>query len=183
MKKNRICPVERAGSLDNRFRRWLQDPQKIVGPFVKEHMTVVDLGCGPGFFSVDMAQMVGEHGRVIAADVQDGMLQRLRAKIKGTVLEKRIVLHKCKNGKIGIAAQVDFILAFYMVHEIPDKGCFFTEIESILKPDALLLMVEPPFHVSSKTFNQTLEIARAAGLIVNERPRILLSKAVLMKKG
>ena len=55
----RVCPVEKADRLDTRIRRWLQNPQKILKPYIKEGMTVLDFGCGPGFFSVDMAQMVG----------------------------------------------------------------------------------------------------------------------------
>ena len=62
MGRDRVCPVERAGMLDSRFRRWLQNPEKIVRPYLREGMTAVDLGCGPGFFTVDMAIMVGETG-------------------------------------------------------------------------------------------------------------------------
>ena len=182
MKKNRLCPVERAGSLDNRFRKWFQDPEKILRPFITEGMTAVDLGCGPGFFSVVLAQMVGEHGRVVAADLQDGMLQKLRNKIIGTEIEKRIILHKCPADKIGITEPVDFILAFYMVHEIPDQYLFFKEIESILKPNGLVLVVEPPFHVTNNAFDQTLTLAQQAGLIPDSRPRVLFSKAVTLKK-
>jgi 2-polyprenyl-3-methyl-5-hydroxy-6-metoxy-1,4-benzoquinol methylase len=54
----RVCPVERAASLDNRIRRWLQNPQKILRPYIEKGMTVLDIGCGPGFFSIDMAQLV-----------------------------------------------------------------------------------------------------------------------------
>ena len=73
--KNRVFPVERAESLDNIIRRWLQNPQKILRPYLKEGMTVLDIGCGPGFISIDMAQMVGESGQVISVDLQEGMLQ------------------------------------------------------------------------------------------------------------
>ncbi len=183
MRKNRVCPVERAGSLDNKFRRWFQDPKKILRPYVNKGMTVLDLGCGPGFFSVDMAQMVGETGRVIASDLQDGMLWKLQSKIKGTDLEERIILHKCEKDKIGIEEQVDFILAFYMVHEIPHQDMFFREIESILKTNGLILIVEPPFHVSKKAFNQTVERAQEAGLIASEGSKVLFSKTVILKKG
>jgi ubiquinone/menaquinone biosynthesis C-methylase UbiE len=69
-----VCPVERAGSLDSKIRRWLQNPQKILVPYVREEMTVLDIGCGPGLFSVEMARMVGKSGRVIAVDLQEGML-------------------------------------------------------------------------------------------------------------
>ena len=155
----RVCPVERAGSLDNRIRRWLQDPQKILGPYVEEGMTILDIGCGPGFFSIDMAQMVGKSGRVIASDLQEGMLEKLRDKIKGTELEERITLHKCEENKIGVLEKVDFILAFYMVHEVPDQDEFFNEIESLLKPDGQIFIVEPPFHVSKSAFEETIRKA------------------------
>ena len=81
-RNNRVCPVERAGSLDNRVRKWLQNPKKILEPYITEGMIVLDVGCGPGFFSIDMAQMVGNSGRVIASDLQEGMLQKVRNKIE-----------------------------------------------------------------------------------------------------
>jgi ubiquinone/menaquinone biosynthesis C-methylase UbiE len=79
--RNRVCPVELANSLDNKIRRWLQNPQKILSPYVKEGMKILDVGCGPGFFSVELAKMVGAHGKVYAVDLQEGMLQKLRDKI------------------------------------------------------------------------------------------------------
>lgn len=152
-------------------------------PYVREGMTVLDIGCGPGFFSVEMARLVGESGRVIAADLQEGMLEKLRAKIRGTELEKRITLHKCSEDRIGVSDSVDFVLAFYMVHEIPNQQEFFNEIRSILKPNGLVLVVEPPLHVSKKAFEETITKARDAGLTPVERPRIFLSKANCLEKN
>ncbi len=182
-RNKRVCPVERAGSLDNRIRRWLQNPHKIVGPYIEKGMTVLDLGCGPGFFSIDMAQMVGKSGRVIAADLQEGMLQKLRDKIQGTKLEERITLHKCEENKIGVSEEIDFVLAFYVVHEVPNQEEFFNEIGVILKPKGQVLVVEPPFHVSKSAFEETIRKARNAGFTVVERPKILLSKTAVLKKG
>ena len=124
-RNRRVCPVEIAGGLDTRLRRWIQNPQKILGPYIREGMIVLDIGCGPGFFSIDMAQMVGKSGRVIAADLQEGMLQKLRDKIQGTELEERVT----------------------MVHEVPNVEGFFSEVETILNPGGQVFMVEPPFHV------------------------------------
>ena len=179
---NRVCPAELEGTLDNRFRKWFQDPEKILKPFVNEGMEVLDLGCGPGFFSVVMAQMVGIKGKIIASDIQEGMLEKLREKIHGSELEQRITLHKCEEEKIGLKEQVNFILAFYMVHEVPDQESFFKEIESILKPGGTVLIVEPPIHVSKKAFKQTLEKAKDAGFIVMQGPKVLFSKTVVLKK-
>jgi ubiquinone/menaquinone biosynthesis C-methylase UbiE len=146
-------------------------------------MTVLDVGCGPGLFAIEMAQMVGKSGRVIAVDLQEGMLEKLRNKIYGTALAERITLHKCEADSIGISDKVDFALAFYMVHEVPNQQEYFEEVRSILKPGGLLLIAEPPFHVSKRAFEETIGKARDAGLAPVERPRVFLSKAIVMKKG
>ncbi|MGB3460067.1 MAG: class I SAM-dependent methyltransferase [Halobacteriota archaeon] len=183
-KNKRVCPIKRAGGLDNRVRRLLQNPQKILGNYVKEGMTALDLGCGPGFFSVEMAIMVGESGLVIATDLQEGMLQKLKNKIRGTEIEKRIKLHKCEEDKIGVTENVDFVLAFYMVHEVPDQKKFFEEIKSILKAKGKALIVEPKlFHVSKGAFKEAIKKAKEIGLEPVEKPRIFLSRAVILEKG
>ena len=182
-RKNRVCPVEIAGSLDNRIRRWFQDPRKILRPHIAEGMTVLDLGCGPGFFSVEMAQMVGRSGRVIAADLQEGMLLKLRDKIRGTGLAERITLHKCEKNRIGLSEDVDLIFAFYMVHEVPDQGGLFQEMESILKRNGQVFIVEPPFHVSKTAFEETIGRAGAAGLRPVGRPKVFFSRTVMLGKN
>ncbi len=178
-----MCPVERAGSLDNRFRRWVQNPRKILSPYIREGMTVLDLGCGPGFFSIDIAQMAGKSGRVIATDLQEGMLAKLGDKIRGTQFEERIVLHKCGQDKIGWPDKVDFILAFYVIHEIPDKTGLFREMESILRPGGRVLVVEPPFHISKSAFVETMNKARDAGFKPEKGPGMILHKTAILMKG
>ena len=182
--RNRVCPVELAGGLESRIRKWLQDPQKILAPYVKEGMTVLDAGCGPGFFSTALAGMVGKNGKVLAADLQDGMLQKLAGKIRGTELEERIQLVKCAKDRLNVAGKVDFALAFYMVHEIPDKERFFKEIKSVLSEQGLLLLVEPKlFHVSRHDFEITTHIAENAGFITTPGPRLLLSHSAILKNS
>ncbi|MCK5062231.1 class I SAM-dependent methyltransferase [Candidatus Parcubacteria bacterium] len=181
-KNKQICPVEKAGGLDNKIRRWLQNPQKILKGYIKEGMVVLDVGCGPGLFSVEMAKMVGKSGRVISADLQEGMLQKLKIKIQGTEIEKRIKLHKCEEDKIVVSEKVDFILAFYMVHEVPDQKKFFKEIESILKPKGKVLIVEPKFHVSKKAFEKTIIDAKDIGLKPIEKPKIIFSRTMILEK-
>ncbi len=182
-RKDHICPVERAGSLDNRIRRWIQNPKKIVGPYIEQGMTILDVGCGPGFFSVDIARMVGCSGQVIAADLQEGMLQKVRDKIQGTELQERIILHKCDKDKIGVTKKVDFVLLVFMVHEVPDKRALFSEIGTILKPKGQVLIIEPPFHVSKKAFEDSLKIAREAGFTTFEGPKSILTKTAILKNG
>lgn len=182
-RKQRVCPVEHSGSLDNKLRKFFQNPKKILRPYLQEGMTVLDVGCGPGFFSLDMAKMVGESGNVIAVDLQEGMLLKLKSKIEGTEFERRIKLHKCDEIKIGISEQVDFILLFYVVHEIPDKLTFFSELFSVLKSKRQVLIVEPPFHVSESAFQKTLQTAKEVGFINSDGPKMLLHKTAILIKG
>ncbi|WP_320043599.1 class I SAM-dependent methyltransferase [uncultured Desulfobacter sp.] len=178
--KQRVCPVENAGSLDNSFRKWLQNPENILRPYIQPGMSVMDFGCGPGFFTMKMAQLVGAEGKVYAVDLQEGMLQKLKEKIRSTEIERRMHLHQCQENGIGVTKLFDFILAFYVVHELPNQEAFFHELKSIIKPDGKILIVEPPFHVSRKAFNKCIEKAMKIGFNVEKVTKILFSKAVLM---
>jgi ubiquinone/menaquinone biosynthesis C-methylase UbiE len=183
-KRNRVCPVELANSLDNKIRRWLQNPQKILSPYVKEGMKILDVGCGPGFFSVELAKMVGTGGQVYAVDLQEGMLQKLRDKIYGTPLEKIIQLIKCERDEINVPEKVDFILAFYMVHEVPNKDKFFAALKNILKENGAFLIVEPKlFHVSKKEFDSTIGKAESVGFKVAKVPKLPFSFSSILKNA
>ena len=177
---SRICPVEIAGGLDNSVRRFLQNPQKLLKPFICEGMTVLDLGCGPGFFSIEIAKLLGNSGKVIAADLQDGMLEKVNKKIRGTKFEQRIELHKCLSNKIGVVEKVDFVLAFYMVHEVQDQDKLFRELKSILKPTGRIYIIEPKIHVSGKSFDEMISKTEVIGFKIMDRPKVFFSRAVLL---
>ena len=180
--RTRVCPVELANSLDNKIRRWLQDPQKILSSYIKEGMKVLDVGCGPGFFSIELAKMVGKDGKVFSVDMQEGMLQIIRNKINGTSLEGIIKLIKCEQGEIIVPEKVDFILAFYMVHEVPDKDKFFRTMKNILDEKGAFLIVEPKFfHVTKKEFDVTIGKAEAAGFKAAQGPKLAFSFSALLK--
>jgi ubiquinone/menaquinone biosynthesis C-methylase UbiE len=175
----RVCPVALAGSLDNFLRKLIHNPKIILHRYVKKGMSVLDIGCGPGVFTVEIANMVGENGRVIAADLQQGMLDIVGRKLDEK--SKKIVkLHKCQQDSIGITEKVDFILVFYMLHEVPNKREFLAQLKSILKPSGRIFIAEPIFHVSGKAFRKSIEIANSAGLNSNPGPRVLLSRTVLL---
>ncbi len=180
--RNRVCPPECAPSLDNWLRRWLQNPRKILSPFVREGMKVLDVGCGPGYFSVEMAKLVGSSGCVISADLQEEMLQKLAAKAKDAGLDSRIKRVQCDRNSINVTEKVDFILAFYMVHEVPDKSSLFAQLKSALKDDGEFLLVEPRlFHVSRREFEATKKTAERAGFSVTSGPKLFLSWSAVLR--
>lgn len=176
-----ICPWWLAFALDNPVRRFIHNPEKILSEHIKRGDIVLDIGCGTGVFSIPMAKMVGESGFVIAVDLQDEMLQILRKKAIKEGLESRIVAHKSDPDRIGITDRVDFALAFYMVHEVPNALKFLKEVASMLKPKGKLLIVEPKGHVSAFSFKKTSEAAKMAGLMPISSPKIRFSRSMLFQ--
>jgi ubiquinone/menaquinone biosynthesis C-methylase UbiE len=181
-KQHHVCPVENAGILVTIFRKLIHNPAKILKGLISEGITMLDFGSGPGFFTVEAAQMVGDSGKVIAADLQQGMLDILQKRISGKKIESCIKLHKCSESGIGISEQVDFVLIFYVLHEVPSQEMFFTEIMQILKPGGKVLLVEPKFHITKQEFEKSVEIAKAHGLKPVESRKIFYSRSVLFSK-
>lgn len=182
--ENRICSHEHSFALDNFLRKLVHSPARIVGPYLKEGDTAVDLGCGPGFFTVALTELVGSSGRVIAVDLQQEMLDRVQAKLANLQDKNaltRVTLHQCTKDEIGLdeSIKADFVLAFYMVHETPDQRRFFQQVRQLLKPTGSFLIVEPPFHVSKKAFAHTLDYAEQAGLAILDRPKRKGGKSAL----
>jgi ubiquinone/menaquinone biosynthesis C-methylase UbiE len=168
--------------LDNPFRRFFQNPEKILGGNIRPGSTVIDIGCGPGDFTKTMAAMAGKDGRVIAIDLQEAMLRHAQEKCGKNNSAASITWHRCMPDSLGITAQAGFALSFYMVHEVPDQDRFFREIFQCLKPDGKYLLVEPVFHVTEAAFSSTLEAAAQAGFRIDERPEISLSRTAVLVK-
>ena len=177
-----ICPTWGAVGLDNLFRKFVHNPQKILEPFIKEGMTALDIGCGPGVFSLGIAKMLNGTGKIIAADVQEGMIEKIRKKIEGTNLEQVIELHKSDFEKIGIDEKVDFVLAFWMVHEVRNQELFFEELTTILNANGRILIIEPKIHVSKKEFNAMISKIKECGFTIVESPKVFFSRAIVLSK-
>ena len=178
-----MCPHQMAFTLDNWIRRLFQNPVKLLAEYIEEGDVVVDMGCGPGFFSIDMAKMAGDGGRVIAVDLQAAMLNRVKKKAARHSVADRMTYHQCRTDGIGLSCAADFILAFYMVHETPDPRRFFAETKSMLKAGGKLLVVEPKMHVSQASFESMVADAALAGLQAVDFPTGKGGRAVLLAAG
>jgi len=175
------CPPWMSFTLTNVFRRMAHDPNKILARFLKEGDTALDVGCGPGFFTIPMAKKVGESGLVIAADINEKMLERVRKRAAKAGVLSRIRLHLSQKDRLGIEQKVDFALAFWTIHEVPDRKRIFSEILHSLKPNGLLLFAEPRIHVTESRFKEMLAAAESAGLKVQAEEAICLSRAVVFR--
>jgi len=177
-----VCPWWGGYFIDNPLRRLFHNPAKIVGPYMQPGMTVMDVGCGMGFCSIAMAQIVGNSGLVIAVDLQQKMLDVLRRRATAAGVANRIRLQKCEQNRLGVDAQADFALAFMMVHEVPDQRQLLGEIHACLKPGGKLLVAEPKIHVPAKAFSSEVTTAEEIGLRPVETPWVFGCRAVVLEK-
>jgi ubiquinone/menaquinone biosynthesis C-methylase UbiE len=180
-----ICPWWIGYLLVSPLRRLGQHPAKILSPYIKPGMTVLDVGCGMGFFSLDMARLAGDSGKVICVDVQEKMIASLIKRATKAGLQNRIDHRMCSTDSLSledVKEKIDFGLAFAIVHEVPDAKRFFQQIYSALKPNAELLFSEPKGHVSEINFQKTLDITKKVGFKPSETLHIKRSRSILLKK-
>lgn len=177
-----VCPWWGGYFIDNRFRRLLHRPETILSTYVQPGSTVLDFGCGMGFFSIPMARWVGRQGCVIAADLQAEMLQVLRRRAAKAGVANRIRTHRCQSDSVGIDQPIDFALAFYSAHEVPEPRRLFREIHQSLRSEAKLLIVEPVGHVSADDFQKMMSIAEGLGFWRQKGPPVRLSRTALLVK-
>jgi SAM-dependent methyltransferase len=181
---HRICPWWLGYLLANPLRRLYQNPRAILAPHLRAGMTVVEIGPGMGFFTLDIARLAEASGRVVAIDVQPRMISALRRRARRAGLLDRIetrLVQPEASGMEDLEHRADFVLAFAVVHELPDQACFFAAAARALRPGGRLLLAEPKGHISVDRFAGTIAAANAAGLRLVERPSIRGSHTALLE--
>jgi SAM-dependent methyltransferase len=170
-----VCPARRLG----------QNPHNILAPLVHEGMIVLEPGPGMGFFTLELARLVGRSGRVVAVDVQAKMIDRLKRRAAKVDLLGRLDARIASPDSLGVgdlSGIVDFTLAFAVVHEFPDPRHLFTEVAAACRPGATILLAEPKGHVKPAKFDSELEAASSAGFQIVDHPVVRGSHTALLKK-
>jgi len=177
-----VCPWWLAYTFDHRLRLWVHNPEKLFGKYVRPDMTVVDLGCGLGFNTMGLARLVGNSGKVVALDIQQKMLDVVMKRAKKRGIENRVEPHLALKNDLNLHVNAQFILAFYMVHEVPDLDRLMAQVTDNLLVDGLFMMVEPPFHVSKKEFDKSIAQIETSGLVLEESYKILFGRTAVLRK-
>lgn len=180
-----VCPWWFSYTFDNLLRKLVHRPQEMLAPFVKPGMTCVDLGCGRGYFSMGLARLVEKTGKVYAVDRQKKMLDLLQKRASKAGLAQIIFPHLSQPNQLDLSkleGRVDFALCFWMLHEVKAQAAFLAEAARLLKSGGQLLVAELKGHVPLLDFEQSLATASRAGLEVEARPQVALSRSALLKR-
>ena len=180
-----VCPWWIGYFLASPLRRFFHKPEQIVSPYLKEGMTVLEVGPGMGFFTLPMARLVGPQGKIICIDVQDRMIKSLMRRASRAGLANRIITRLTSGDSLqaeDFANRIDFALLFAVVHEVPNQEKLFREVHATLKENSLVLISEPKGHVTAEGFNQTLAVAKRNGFDVIASPAIKRNHSVVLRK-
>lgn len=185
MARHGVCPWWVGYFLVSPLRRLIQDPTRLLVPYVHAGTTVLEVGPGMGFFTLELARLVGPAGRVIAVDVEPRMVNGLQRRARRAGLGDRIdarVVQPTSMNLDDVKGAVDFVLAFAVVHEMPTPALFFAEAARAMKPGAAFLLAEPASHVNDEKFVAELAATTQAGLMVISRRPLRRSHAALLCK-
>ncbi len=181
-RSHHLCPWQCMWIFDNRFRLKIHPGKSVFSKYVSSGDTVMDMGCGIGGMSLELGRLVGEEGKVIAADIQKGALKRVRARARREGLENIIETRLCNEDSFCDLPEVSFLVSFWTAHETISPKKFIAETGSCLAPKGMFMLVEPKGHVNSDYFKQEIGYAISAGYRLIELPDISLSHAAVFIK-
>jgi ubiquinone/menaquinone biosynthesis C-methylase UbiE len=160
------CPVWMSSLLENPYMDAFASASVLlnragVGP----GMRLLDAGCGPGRLTIPAAKRVGPSGQVVAADIQPGMLQRMKERAQSAGLDNiQPILGGIGRGMLPKSA-FDRAFLITVLGEIPEQERFagLMEIYDSLKPGGILSVTEvfPDPHYQSRA--KVLRFCESAG--------------------
>lgn len=135
--------VAGAAWLDRPEREAEEGPSKAIAALgIRPGAIVADVGAGSGYYTVRLARVVGPTGRVVATDLQPGMLDIIRSKIARERLTNVEVLQGRMDDPVLPAGTFDLVLMVDVYHELASPQVFVRKLKEALKPDGRLVLIE-----------------------------------------
>jgi demethylmenaquinone methyltransferase/2-methoxy-6-polyprenyl-1,4-benzoquinol methylase len=126
--------------MESRLRHWLFDPVKTLrGADIQPGQTVLEVGCGTGFFTIPAAQLIGDQGCLVAMDVLSDYMERVSKKVQSADFKNvRVVKRDALDTGLD-AVSIDTVLLFGVIPfpALP-LNRLLPEMHRVLKPDGTL---------------------------------------------
>lgn len=130
--------------LDRAERDEYQQPARVIQALgVEPGMAVADLGSGSGYFTRRFVDALNGTGRVYAIDVEQEMLDYVRASLEGRPGASVVTLRLARPDDAGLPpASVDLVFVCNVVHHIEDRPAYFARLASALKPGGRIAIID-----------------------------------------
>jgi SAM-dependent methyltransferase len=126
------------------YRSRVQPPSMIIEALeVRPGMEIVELGCGSGYYTVAVAKAIRPAGIVFAVDIQQGMLDKLKARMEEEGVENIIPVLADAEGDIPLDdGLADAVFSVTVLPEIPDPLKALLQVKRLLKDDGIFVNAE-----------------------------------------
>ena len=138
--RGKVFPASKAASLLNPARRVVQSPTRLAARLgVSAESMVLELGCGPGYFSPSLAAVVPS-GQLVLADLQHPMLVHARDRV---VAHDNVRFVQADATLLPFdAGSFDAVVIVLMLGEVPDRDACIAECRRMLRPGGVALFAE-----------------------------------------
>lgn len=177
-----VCPMWLAPFLSSPLRWLFQNPKRIIAPYLTPGQSAADIGCGPGFFTIPMAERAGANGKVYAIDLQVEMLELVRRAAEKAGVQEQVISVTALSNTLNFKEKVDFALTFWAAHEVPDQLNFYREVAGMLKPGGKFLLIEPKLHTEEEYMSDARDLLISLGLRYLSPVDVSLSMAMVFEK-
>jgi ubiquinone/menaquinone biosynthesis C-methylase UbiE len=138
--------------------RWSPPSMVLCETEVRPGWRVLDYGCGPGSYSIELARLVGQAGNVYAADMNPRALRHLERVVLAKGLDNvETIQTDCDTGLD--AGSVDIVLLYDTYHDLKQPGCVLAELHRVLRPNGIL-----SFSDHHMQHHEILSAVKASGL-------------------
>lgn len=159
----RACPAACAWVLERPGRIRREVPLVLGWIGIRPGERVLEVGCGPGVYTVEAARRLGDDGRLIAVDLQPGMVARAAERVRRSGLTN-VEIHVADAHHLPLAdASVDRAFLVGVLPEIPDPQGALAELRRVLRSDGVLSVAEGFFDPDYRFAFETVRQVQQAG--------------------
>jgi ubiquinone/menaquinone biosynthesis C-methylase UbiE len=175
----RLCPSYLSFILYNPIRKALTDRGRVLDESgINESSVVLEIGAGNGFITEAIAQRAQ---KVYAVDVQEGMIRKLKKRMRKFGEKADIIL--CDIAVCGIGdGLADIVIMYYSFHEISDQPGAIENIRKALKAGGSVSIYEPTIEINRESMDKTVGMFENAGLKTEVRRDGLFTRFARLKK-